>query len=187
MATAKGARSRDAIRAAASELFASRGYANTPVRDIAARAEVDPALVIRHFGSKEQLFIETMQLPDVDVLDLDGPLDSLGQRMVEYVFSADPRIRTTFLALVRASDTGDVASAMRLLHEEGFVAPLLRHLDGPHNETRARLAAAMVGGLMYSLWIAQDATLLAMTQNEVVAAYAPALQLLLTGGNEPGV
>jgi AcrR family transcriptional regulator len=179
MATAKGARSRDAIRTAAAELFASRGYANTPVRDIAARAQVDPALVIRHFGSKEQLFIETMRFSEDDVLNLDGPIESLGQRIVEYVFSADDRIRTTFLALVRASDTGDVAVAMRVLHEEGFVAPLLRHLEGDTGQTRARLAAAMVGGLMYSLWIAQDATLLAMTPEQIVGAYAPALQVLI--------
>jgi AcrR family transcriptional regulator len=179
METAKGARSRDAIRTAAAELFASRGYANTPVRDIAARAQVDPALVIRHFGSKEQLFIETMRFSEDDVLNLDGPIESLGQRIVEYVFSADDRIRTTFLALVRASDTGDVAVAMRVLHEEGFVAPLLRHLEGDTSQTRARLAAAMVGGLMYSLWIAQDATLLAMTPEQIVGAYAPALQVLI--------
>jgi hypothetical protein len=72
-----------------------------------------------------------------------------------------------------------------VLHEEGFVAPLLRHLEGDTRQTRARLVAAMVGGLMYSLWIAQDATLLAMTPEQIVDAYAPALQVLI--GPEPSV
>ena len=182
MATAKGERSKDAIRVAAAQLFAGRGYANTPVRDIAALAGVDPALVIRHFGSKEQLFIETMRVEAEHELNLDGPLDSLGERLVRYVLTADPQVRTTFLALVRASDTGNVGSVMRISHEEGFVTPLLDHLEGPNHETRARLAAAMIGGLMYSLWIAQDAQLLALGTDEIVAAYAPALQVLIDGG-----
>lgn len=182
MATAKGARSRDAIRAAADELFASRGFANTTVRDIAALAEVDPALVIRHFGSKEKLFIETMESASGQALDLAGPVESMGERLVHYVLTAEPGARTTFLALVRASDTGNVGTAMRISHEQGFVMPLLQHLTGPDREIRARLVAAMVGGLMYSLWIAQDETLLRLSSNEIVAAYAPALQVLIDGG-----
>jgi AcrR family transcriptional regulator len=183
MATAKGERSRDAIRAAAARLFASRGYSNTTVRDIGADAEVDPALVIRHFGSKEKLFIETMQSEAGSALALEGPLDSLAERLVRNILTAEPQARSTFLAHVRASDTGNVGSVMRVSHEEGFVAPLLTRLEGPNRETRARLAAAMIGGLMYSLWIAQDAKLLSLTSDEIVAAYAPALQVLV-GGKE---
>jgi AcrR family transcriptional regulator len=179
--TAKSERSREAIRAAAAELFADRGYANTPVRDIAALAEVDAALVIRYFGSKEELFIETMRLEAEHAMNLDGPVDSLGERLVRYVLDAEAPVRTTFLALVRASDTGNVGTVMRVSHEEGFVAPLLEHLAGPNRETRARLVAAMIGGLMYSLWIAQDETLLAHSVDEIVATYAPALQLLIDG------
>lgn len=46
-------------------LFAEQGYAKATVRAIAARAEVSPALVIHHFGSKEQL----RQVVDRWVLD----------------------------------------------------------------------------------------------------------------------
>ena len=44
-----------AIRIAAMELFAERGYAGVTVRQIAAAAGVSPALVIHHYGSKEKL------------------------------------------------------------------------------------------------------------------------------------
>jgi AcrR family transcriptional regulator len=44
-----------AIRIAATELFAERGYADVTVRQIAAAAGVSPALVIHHYGSKEGL------------------------------------------------------------------------------------------------------------------------------------
>jgi len=44
-----------AIRIAAMELFAERGYSDVTIRQIAAAAEVSPALVIHHYGSKEKL------------------------------------------------------------------------------------------------------------------------------------
>lgn len=44
-----------AIRIAAMELFAERGYADVSVRQIASKAGVSPALVIHHYGSKEKL------------------------------------------------------------------------------------------------------------------------------------
>ncbi len=47
---------KDAIARVAGRLFAERGFTATSVRAIAAGAGVDPALVIRHFGSKEALF-----------------------------------------------------------------------------------------------------------------------------------
>lgn len=46
---------RDRILAAAIELFGARGVDGTSMRDIAARAEVSPALVVHHFGSKQGL------------------------------------------------------------------------------------------------------------------------------------
>ncbi len=44
-----------AIRIAAMGLFAERGYAGVTIRQVAAAAGVSPALVIHHYGSKEQL------------------------------------------------------------------------------------------------------------------------------------
>ena len=44
-----------AIRVAATQLFAEHGYAAVTVRQIAAAAGVSPALVIHHYGTKEQL------------------------------------------------------------------------------------------------------------------------------------
>ena len=70
-----------AIRIAAMELFAERGYADVTVRQIASAAGVSPALVIHHYGSKENLravleervaaFVEAM-LADLDRLPEEG-------------------------------------------------------------------------------------------------------------------
>lgn len=65
------------IRDAAIDVFGRRGFQAATVRDIAQRAGVSPALVIHHYGSKEQLrehcddylMIEGLRIGDE--LDLD--------------------------------------------------------------------------------------------------------------------
>src|ERR1700744_480920 len=67
--TAKSQRTKAIILKAAQELFADQGYERATVRDIAARAAIDPAMVIRYFGSKEGLFARAtafdLRLPDL--------------------------------------------------------------------------------------------------------------------------
>jgi AcrR family transcriptional regulator len=179
MATGTRPHSRVAIRDAAVRLFAGQGYASTSVRDIAADAGVDPALVIRHFGSKEQLFLDTMRL-EFEHFDLDGPLETLGERLILSLLDADERVRGVYLALIRASDAGGVSSALRAAHEQDFVAPLAARLPGADAPVRARLAAAMVGGLFYALWIVGDEALLALPHAELARRYGVPLQSVLT-------
>jgi AcrR family transcriptional regulator len=171
---------RDKIFDAARTLFAEKGYAGTPVRDIATAAGVDPALVIRHFTSKEQLFLETMHLDELAQPLLGEPLETLGERFIEFMFNPDEQVKGVFLALVRASDSEGVESHLRQRHEHWFVAPLLTRLDGPDAELRARLAAALVGGLLYSLWVVGDEALLAADRSQLVTLYGGLLQSLLT-------
>ena len=51
------------VLAAARVEFAASGYGGATIRSIAARASVDPALVMHYFGSKEQLFAASLELP----------------------------------------------------------------------------------------------------------------------------
>lgn len=173
-------RTRDAIERAASVLFAERGYAGTTVRDIAGAAGVDAALVIRHFGSKEQLFLDAMHLELEPNPLLDGPLDTLGERFVEHLLTADDRMRAVYLALIRASDAGGVGSRLREAHERDFVAPLRDRLSGPDADLRARMAASVVGGLLYALWVVRDDSLAATDPRDLAVRYGAVLQALLT-------
>lgn len=63
-----------AIRTAALELFAERGYRNTTINDIAERADVAPRTVTLHFPSKEELLF------DVEPFALDRLVDRLSSR-----------------------------------------------------------------------------------------------------------
>jgi AcrR family transcriptional regulator len=51
-------RTRQAIRKAALDLFAERGYRETTINDIAERAEVAPRTVTVHFPAKEELLFD---------------------------------------------------------------------------------------------------------------------------------
>lgn len=180
MARRPSEQTRAAIQEAARELFRERGYAATSVRDIAAAAGSDPALVIRHFGSKEKLFLASLETPLTYQPLLDGPVETLGERYVRYLLTDGEQVRNVFLALIRASDGEAVGSRLREVHDAGLVFPLLSRVSGPDAELRARLAGALIGGLVYSLWLVGDDVLAHADPEAIVSHYGPALQRILT-------
>ncbi|MFJ8888755.1 TetR family transcriptional regulator [Streptomyces sp. NPDC102402] len=173
-------RTREAIHAAATQLFQERGYAGTTVRQIAAAARADPALVIRYFKNKELLFLETMHLTIDDEPFLDVPVEVLGERLVDLVVGFDGGAQGVFLALVRGSNKPEILQRLKDTHEKVLIEPLRARLSGPDADVRARLAASVAAGLLYSLWVARDETLLDTGRTELVARYGALIQHVLT-------
>lgn len=60
--TAPPTTGRERILNEAAELFLSRGYGETSLRDIAAAVGIQPASIYHHFESKEALFLEIMRI-----------------------------------------------------------------------------------------------------------------------------
>ncbi|MFI6794957.1 TetR/AcrR family transcriptional regulator [Streptosporangium canum] len=175
---------RKAIHDAAHELFRNEGFDAVGIRAVAARAGVDAALVIRHFGSKEQLFLEamTVDLPAIKVME--GPLEGMGRAIVEHVVclpSSRPGALavTALAALFRASDRGEVRRTLRETIENVFAEPLVRRLEGGDAELRAHLIAAQLGGLLTSMHVVQDPVLLAADRSAIVVRYGDAIQRLI--------
>src|SRR5262245_51337056 len=83
----KSDRTRAAILDAAQKLFAEHGHERTTVREIAAKASVDPALVIRYFGSKDELFVRAaafdLKVPDLDKIKRSQLGETLIRRFLE--------------------------------------------------------------------------------------------------------
>lgn len=169
-----------AIHAAATRLFQERGFAGTTVREIAAAAGADPALVIRHFGSKELLFLETMHLTLDDEPLLDVPLEQLGEKFVELLLDLQHHSGGVFVALLRGSNEPHIAERLKATHEGTFVEPLRARLSGPDADLRARLAGSLLAGLLYGLLVVGDERLLAADRGELVSRYGALLQDLLT-------
>ncbi|NUR28403.1 MAG: TetR family transcriptional regulator, partial [Catenulispora sp.] len=104
-----GSVTKQAILVAARERFATDGYERATIRAIAADASIDPAMVIRYFGSKEKLFAAAadfeLRLPDVTQL----PTAELGARLVGH-FLTRWQEDETLLALLRAGVTNEAAA-----------------------------------------------------------------------------
>jgi AcrR family transcriptional regulator len=66
-------RSRARLLAAATELFAARGYAGTALRAVAQQAGVDAALIARYYGGKDGLYRAVLAADPVVAVRSDAP------------------------------------------------------------------------------------------------------------------
>ncbi|MFI8814441.1 MULTISPECIES: TetR/AcrR family transcriptional regulator [unclassified Streptomyces] len=178
---------RQEILDAARELFTRDGLAAVGIRAVAARAGVDAALVIRHFGSKEQLFVEAMSVDLPATRIMEGPLEGMGRALVEHVVdlsasTAGALAVASLAALFRASDRAEVQRTLRATIERSFAAPLVHRLGGEDAELRAHLVAAQIGGLLTSLHVVEDAVLAHADRAALAAHYGDAVQRLIDGG-----
>lgn len=176
-----GRATRAAIEEAARGLFAERGFEGASVRAIAVEAGVDPALVIRHFGSKEALFLRCVDTSLGIGFALDGPLETVGRRLVAYFLDPDrPAVRQRYAALAQAVSRPQVREEMIRHTAETYIAPLAPRLSGEHRELRVALAVAQLGGLLQQLFQLEDPTLAAADPESLIGLYGDAIQGLLT-------
>ncbi|MGW4798371.1 TetR/AcrR family transcriptional regulator [Nonomuraea sp. NPDC004297] len=179
---------RDEIVAAAAASFSEAGYDGTSLRQVAADAGVDPALVRRFFGGKEQLFsavVAEVFQPEQAVRALsDGPRAELGERLARFVLTllGDVRRPGPLLGLIRSAATSEHAAAqVREFLARDMLGRLTRQLGVDHPELRAALAAGQLVGLAITRYAVQVDVLVTTTPDELVRWVAPTLQRYLTG------
>ena len=147
-----------AILESAQYLFATKGYTEAGVRDIAARANVNPALITRYFGSKIALFEAALE-ESLDVnffTDIDK--QGFGYQVAELFCLATEGETLVVPALILAA--GDSAArevAVRLLKDQ-IEAPLIAWFGSSDGEDRAAQLIAMVTGFFtFRLMLPLDA------------------------------
>lgn len=179
---------RERILAAARERFASHGYDRTRIRDVAADADVDPALVHYFFKSKDGLFVAAMQLPlrPADVLPpvLAEGVPGLGERMVRRLLSVwdDPANRNALLATVQgASAHPGAAAALREFVRREVVGRVAGVIEADRPELRANLVASQVVGLLGARYVVRVEPLASVDAEELVPLVGPTLQRYLDG------
>ncbi|MCW2750901.1 MAG: putative TetR family transcriptional regulator [Aeromicrobium sp.] len=174
------AKTRQAISDAARDLFARQEYAEASVRTIAAQAGVDPALVIRYFTSKENLFLETVEFRGIFEQAMAGPLDGLGQRIVTALLSDERDAGfSAYRAMMRASGSELIRKRLLEAIHQMFVEPLAPRLKGADAALRARLVAAQLAGLIDGIAILEDAELAGVDRKRLAKVYGVALQSLI--------
>jgi AcrR family transcriptional regulator len=183
-----GSDTRERILAAARERFAAHGYDRTRIRDVAADAGVDAALVHYFFKSKDGLFVAAMQLP-IRPAEVLGPvlaegLPGLGERMVRRLLSVwdDPSNRSALLALLHgASAHPGAAAALREFLRSEIIRRVAGVVQADRPELRANLVASQIIGLIGARYVAQVQPLAGLDAEAVAPLVGPTLQRYLDG------
>lgn len=137
---AKRAATAQRILDAARTEFGERGFEATTIRAIARRANVDPSLVMQHYGSKAALFAVAIQLTDADPSEIEAHLhDVLDVRLA----ALPPETK----ALVRSMLTAPEAAASMSAFLNERVANLSRAMGGDDADLRAALIVSSILGL----------------------------------------
>ena len=182
--TPKSQRTRAAILQAAQELFATQGYERTTVRDVAARAAIDPAMVMRYFGSKEGLFASAtafdLQLPDLTQV----ARHRIGATLVAHFLDVweGSRSNGSLISLLRAAaSSDDAANAVRMIFG-GQVVPMLARVVPPADlHRRAGLVATQIMGLAVTRYILKVPPVVVMDRAEAVRLLGPTMQRYVVG------
>jgi AcrR family transcriptional regulator len=174
------AQTRADILSAARRRFATEGFERTTLRAIAADVGVDAALVIRYFGSKQDLFATatdfTIELPDLTAADPDDVADMLLPRYFA-VWEDDH----TFLALLRAAMTSRVAADTLNQTLATHVAPTLRGVTPDHHLQRIALTDAFVIGLATTRSVLANPPVANLSREELSRWAGPVFRQLLVG------
>ncbi|MET0360267.1 MAG: TetR family transcriptional regulator [Sphingobium sp.] len=146
-------RRRDAVQTrarilvAARRVFATRDYTQSRISDIAAAAEVNQALVIRYFGSKEQLF-ETALASVLDELPSHGryELNGLAQSIVRHLTDDSGDMPDPLPMVIHATSDPVAQAISQRLMQERVVGPLSAWLGGTDGDSRAVAILALCAG-----------------------------------------
>ncbi|RLL66871.1 TetR family transcriptional regulator [Streptomyces sp. Z26] len=173
---------RFAILEAARAAFAERGFAKTTIREVARRAGVTHGLVIRHFGSKEQLFVAAVPGSRNLMAEVAGDLGSLPKRVAQsYVRrmsesgSGDP-----FVALIRAAASEEEAAKRLFAAMQDEALEMYRQvIPGPDVDRRVSSSGAYLIGVTFARYVLRSGPLATMSEQELVRHLTPNLRAIL--------
>jgi AcrR family transcriptional regulator len=174
------------IRAAALARFRADGYQSVSLRQVAADAGVDVALISYYFGSKQGLFAAAMALPvNPAVLvtaHLEGDLDTLGERLVRNLLavwdSPDIGGQMQAVAAMALSDPNTTALIRDGIGRE-IIYRITDRIGEPDGARRAAAFTTQVVGLIFARYLLGFEPIASMSADDIVDYLVPSLQLAL--------
>lgn len=168
---------RQRILEAARRVFAAEGYERATVRTIAAEAQINPAMVIRYYGSKEGLFAAVAHL-DFKTAPLASVAPSkLGQALVRHVLSLwdDPTEGAALAAMMRASITNEDARERIVAQFSTQIGSLFAAV-GPSIAPAAPFIATQILGLVMARYLWRIPAIAALSRDSVIERVGRAVQ-----------
>lgn len=142
---------RAALLEAAKAQFAALGYDSATLREIAAAAGADVALIKRYFGGKEGLFTEALKASIGTGRWREWDRASFPREVATMMAgtpNADEARTQSFQFLLRAATSPATAPMLNVAVQERFLAAIRDWLGGDDGEARARVLAAVFIGFL---------------------------------------
>jgi AcrR family transcriptional regulator len=172
---------RAAILAAAKIHFARSGYDGAFLRDIAADAGADAALINRYFGGKDGLFAAALKdsiRPDaISEWDRKTFGRDIAKMMANHAHHDNERMHA-FQFLLRAATSPATAPLLNEAVQDRFMAPIRAWIGGEQAPARARIVASVFIGLLVERLI-RDEPLAANEREAFIERTSALLQSLV--------
>lgn len=161
----KKARTRDAIAAAAIDLFERKGYDATTVDEIAEAADVSPRTFFRYFDSKVDVIMGRKTGPGGDPDDdlafrlgtrppEEGPVEATRQVLREELVGAlteDPLMVRQIRLMLGTPSLQPIAREHFNEHHDEMAADFAARMGVPEDDYRAHVVAAAVSNTMWTV------------------------------------
>lgn len=179
----RSAATRDRILDAARTLFAEQGYERTTIRGIACAAEINPSLVIRYFGSKEELFAASTEI-DLKVADLSQvPEGERGEVIVARFLDRweGAGCGEELAVMLRAAASHEGARAKYLEAMQRQVRPMIATVCAADRlDTCMALCSTQLSGLALSRYVLRVPAVVALDRDYIVRRIGAVIQDYLT-------
>jgi len=148
------AATREAILSAATRRFTAESYDQVGIRDVAGEVGVDPALISRYFGSKEELFRAVIDDCGSGTDITEGDRATFGERIADdIVYGERKESKLAWLLLMlRSASSAKASEVVQKACTESFYQPFTEWMGGEDAAIRVRLAA----GLMMGMFVGRD-------------------------------
>ncbi len=179
----KSARTRAAILEAARELFGAMGYDRTTIRDVAQQASIDPSMVIRYFGSKEELFAEAatfdLRMPDLSHV----PARTAGVALVRHfldIWEGKGAVPGMVVLLRSAASSEQAAKRMRSVFTSQVMPAIAKLGSREHAAERAGLIVSQLLGVAFLRHIVRLEPIASASPDVLASRIGPTIQRYLT-------
>ena len=169
------------ILGTARDLFSQLGYERTTIRAVATKAEVDPALVMQYFGSKDELFRRAAsQSPDEA---LEGDSERLTEHLLTTIGLKLGELPQTSLTALRSAFTHPEAAEHVREVQNRQIERIAAAISAKDADLRATLIVTLMLGISIQRHLIELPSLHGAPCEQITELLRPCLETLI--GDQP--
>lgn len=177
------------ILEAARREFAANGYDRATIRGIAGEAGVDPSLIHHYFGTKDQLFAQSIDIPGPATEAVFGVLaegpEHVGRRLAETFFTVweQEEARSSLLGILRSAMSGEdqAVMAFRQFLSTALMEQIAPKIERENPRLRALLMASQLVGVAMTRYVMRMEPIASAPIKDIIDMVAPRVQSYVDG------